>query len=574
MLKKIAAIAILALALSSTIGCAVLTRWRRSMSDLTLTLTVPRTKYAIGEEVDLKVEVTNQTSKLVVFPKIDEAQAPQPIYLIRQPDGNIVTYDPLVGDPELRERKTLPRYLMTGIEPGNSINTYVMPKDSARLDQPGDYTVTARFKWNDFHLESEPVTFKMAAIHISTMVMSEFVRDPETPPISLAEDAGTWGWQSPAVVFRVSEDIVRPRLGEAMARWSCSDPMSREFVEWGLGFGERIWVSGQDLPAGAGLTPIQTTGVENGDETLSRLAWTRNDLWLGWPAGKQLEGFPWHRIPSPQPIAYGLRYLANDLVQQLEEHDAFAIFEGEAAELGHVHIKTFINNVTLETREEHTPLRPIAQLGPDLAAAQVMIGQPEMGSPIVLVAIRTVPTGMQATFLRIDSKGAVVAKVQKAIAGFKPLGPVAMRMRVRGVSVEAAFPAMNKYTNTLHVVRLATTVDLQSIQPPIVSAPIPLEGPVSSMVIDYSHFPAFFPNGVGLLLRQQGDKAFFWTEARGLKPLPFTLHDKDEALIVGKRSSWYVLVNNGIRLRGETVESFYEEYRHDLAPQPAEPPIE
>jgi hypothetical protein len=120
------------------------------------------------------------------------------------------------------------------------------------------------------------------------------------------------------------------------------------------------------------------------------------------------------------------------------------------------------------------------------------------------------------------------------------------------------------------VVRLATAVDLQSIKPPIVSAPIPLEGPVSSMVIAYSHFPAFFPNGVGLLLRQPGDKAFFWTEARGLKPLPFTLHDKDEALILGKRSSWYVLVNDGIRLRGEPVESFLEEY-HDPPAHDSEP---
>jgi hypothetical protein len=326
--------------------------------------------------------------------------------------------------------------------------------------------------------------------------------------------------------------------------------------------------------AGARIAPILSSGEKGGSESSSRLAWTRDELWLGWPDGKKLERFPWHRIPSPKPIAYGLRYLANDLVQQLEEHDAFAIFEGETAELGHVHIKTFINNVTLETREEHTPLRTIAQLGPDLVAAQVMIGQPEMGSPIVLVAIRTVPTGMQATFLHIDSKGAVVAKVQRSVAGLKPLGPVAMRMRVRGALVEAAFPALNKYTNTLHVVRLATTVDLHSIQPPIISTAIQLEGPVSSMVIDYSHFPAFFPNGVGLLLRQPGDKAFFWTEPRGLKPLPFTLHDKDEALILGKRSSWYVLVNNGIRLRGETVESFYEEYRHALAPQPAEPPVE
>src|ERR1017187_2854992 len=106
--KKISAITILVFALSSAFGCAVLTRWRGSMSDLTLTLTVPREKYAIGEEVDLKVEVTNQTSKLVIFPKIEEWEAPQPVYSIRQPDGTTVVYDPLGGRPKLRERKILP----------------------------------------------------------------------------------------------------------------------------------------------------------------------------------------------------------------------------------------------------------------------------------------------------------------------------------------------------------------------------------------------------------------------------------------------------------------------------------
>jgi hypothetical protein len=574
--RKIAVTLVLACALSSAFGCAVLARWRRSMSDLTLTLTVPRERYAIGEEVDLKVEVTNQTSKLVIFPKIDEGQAPQPLYSIRQPDGTTVIYDPLLGNSALRERKTLPRYLIAGIEPGNSIHTSMMPNDAVPLDQTGKYTVTAHFKWNEFALESEPVTFRMAAIHISNMVMSEFVRDPETPRVANPKNADTWGGaDEDDVVAQISEDGHHHRLANAPLDWDEPETLYSDIVEWNLAFGEHYSLSSQDMPSGAHLVPIQSSGVRGGSEPNSRLVWTRDDLWLGWPEGKKLERFPWFRIPSPKPIAYGLRFLGNDLVQQLEEDDAFVIFEGEAAELGHAHIKTFIN-VTLETHEEHTPLRPIAQLGPDLVAAQVMIGQPEMGSPIVLAAIRNVPTGMQATFLRIDSKGAVVAKAQRALAGFKPLGPVAMSMRVRGALVEAAFPALNKYTNTLHVVRLTTHIDLQSIQPPIVSAAIQLEGPMPSMAIDYSHFPIFFPNGVGLLLRQPGDKAFFWTAVRGLKPLPFTLRDKNEALILGKRSSWYVLVNNGIRLRGEIVESFYEEYRPDPATNsaPVAPSIE
>ena len=586
--RNAAVIATLAVALASAIGCATLSHWRRSMSDLALALTSLQQKYAIGEYFDLEVEITNQTSRPMILPNIKEAWAPQPVYSIRKPDGATVVYDPLSREPELRERKQLSRDHADYLGPGESMRTQFSPEHAIPMNVPGKYTVTAHFRWNgkllsdadaltvqtreprtmvlnDIDLESEPVTLEMVNVHLAGMVLTEFVRDPE--------EADTWGNEDAEAICRMTVDGGHERLAGSSVEWfGPSEHIYDNFEEWPLTFGKYSTLAGQDLPAGARLVPGYTTGDETGMTTHIRLAWTKTELWLGWAEGKKLERFPWHRIPSPRPIAKGLRLLSNDIyaVRPRGEHDAFAILDGEFAELGHTHVKTYIDN-SLNTSEEHSLLLPIAQLGPDLAAVQVMLGQPEMGSPIILVAIRTIPTGSKATFMRIDSQGNITAKAERPLVGLQALGPMAMMMRVCGGMVEAAFPARNNYTKTLHVVRLASTVDLKAIEAPIVSAAIPLEGPTPSMVIDYSHFPPFFPNGVGLLLRQPGDKAFFWTEVRGLKPLPFILRDKDETLILGKRSSWYVLVNSGTRLSGITVESFFKEYRPKPAPEPSEP---
>lgn len=168
--------------------------------------------------------------------------------------------------------------------------------------------------------------------------------------------------------------------------------------------------------------------------------------------------------------------------------------------------------------------------------------------------------GTRVTFLRVESSGAISGKVERVLPHVIPLGPVAMQVRTTGALVEAAFPVKDARTGDLHVVRVKAPVALTEIAEPMVLPAISLPEPTSTMRIAFSLFGAPFPQGVGLLLRQPGDKAFLWTEQRGLKPLPFTLHDQDEALILGKRSAWYVLVNNGIQVRGEKVESFFDQY--------------
>jgi hypothetical protein len=573
MSRKSVALSMVVFGLLSTIGCSIVTRWRRSMSDLTLTISLPRLKFALGENVNPKVAVANQTSQLVLFSDIREGLAPQPTYWIERPDGTTAVYDPNRGRPAFSGMNQVPRTLLTGIEPGASLDTTVLLTLAVSLDLPGRYTIRARFKWDKFDLDSEPISFTIASIHIANAVLHELVRDPDAPRVANPDEPATWSHSTEFydfVSFQTAEGIAPPRIARAWVAWSVPEPLYDRDLEWELKFGEDISISREDMPTGSRLLPCQATGSSHVGIPLDRMAWTDSALWLGWPEGNLKES-TWHRIASPKTIGYGLRFVSAVLPKGSNDIDAFVVFQGEGGELGHVHVGTSFNG-DKET-EGHGTFRAIAQLGPDLVGAQVMRGQPEMGSPIIVAAVRSVPTGAVLTFLRVDGNGAIVGKAQRGIAGFRPLGPVAMTTRVHDSMVEAAFPALDKYQGTLHVLRVAATVALRALDAPITSKPIPIQGPTASMAINYSRFPPFFPNGVGLLLRQPGDRAFFWTEARGLKPLPFTLRDKDEALLIGKRSAWYVLVSDGTRLHGEAVESFFNEHRpkptHDPYPNGA-----
>jgi hypothetical protein len=565
MSRRIVIVATLACLLSSALGCAVVRSRRRAMSDLTLAVSIGE-KHVLGEPVSARVSITNNTSKLVLFPDIRDWKAPQPIYRTERPDGTTVVYDPQHDRPRYSDLQHLPRDLVTGIEPGAAIDDMLSLTSHVKLDQPGRYTITALLKWDQYDLVSEPAAFTVAAAAISDIVMHEVVRDFETPPVAEPEEPSTWTGIYPfgtSVRFQATEGGLRPRAAEASLEWDEPEPIVSRIDEWTLDFGD-IDVSDDDMPAGVHLIPQQATGSAKAPVPDEAMAWADTGLWLGWPEVAKPGGptrFPWHHIATPKPIERALRFVSG-YEQKWLVIDAFVIFEGENAELGHSHIKTTSVDVDKGTqREEHTPLRPIAQLGPDLVAAQVMLGQPEMGSPIIIAAVRSIPTGTSVSFLRVDSNGTIVGKAQRAIAGFRPLGPVAMRMRVRGGLVEAAFPAEEKPQGALHVLRVATTADLRAIEAPIISAAIPIEGPTPSMTIEYSRFPPFFPNGVGLLMRQPGDKAFFWSEARGFKRLPFVLRDRDEALLTGRRSSWYVLVNTGTSLSGVAIESYFREHR-------------
>jgi hypothetical protein len=534
------------------LGCASLP-WRSGMKELTLELSVARKEYSIGEEVLVAVTMRNHSSQIIVVPKIGENGTPSPIFTIERPDGSTSVFDPLKDRPEIRSQKELARYLLTGIEPGQALSVEMLPGEVGDFDQPGKYHISARFRWDRFDLASEQVGFRMAGSHISNMVLRELSRDPEAPPIAQPDSPETWGGNGLSAIFQISDDSGRNKLGDGRTFWHSQGMLGWHGGEWPIEFGDHIWVSGRPTPAALQLVPIQTvSALPSFSATMARAGWTRQELWYGEPTGKDLDGYDWHRVPSPLPIASGLRYL-HYIFRPAGEADIFVLFEGEDTPLGHTHI------TSSRDHEEHTPLRTIAQLGPDLVAAQVMRGPAEAGAPIVLTAVRHVPTGAKVVFLGIDGQGRILTQAQRPLPGLVPLGPVAMTIRIRGAVVEVAFPAIDKYTNTLRVVRLATTTDLQSSRPPVVSEPIKLDGAIQSMVIDYSHFPAFFPNGVGLLIRQSGGRASFWTERRGLKPLPFPLRDRDEVLILGRRSSWYVLVNDGARLHAEAIDSVFKD---------------
>jgi hypothetical protein len=103
---------------------------------------------------------------------------------------------------------------------------------------------------------------------------------------------------------------------------------------------------------------------------------------------------------------------------------------------------------------------------------------------------------------------------------------------------------------------VATTVDVSAIDLPTVLPLIGLEQSATPVAINYDDLLPSPTNSLGLLLRSTGGKTLFWTEAHGLKSLDFTVREQDEAIIWAMHSAWYVIINDGSRLRFETAGEF------------------
>jgi hypothetical protein len=546
------------------------------MSDLELSLSVPKTKYAIGEEVVVLATVRNHTSQMVPFPNFREYPAPQPVYEIREPDGKVIVHDPI--PPEHRAKAELAGYpyWLLPLQPGEATTGKFFPRDASLLNQPGEYTVSAHFKWRGIDLVAAPVRFTLVSIRISDITFADTLPEPGMPTIPNASDPKSWGISGHNVMFQVAEGMDRSQVGTTGIDWEepSPEPAARyDYLckEWPLSIGgaESIGASGdkasghvyvypESAPIDGRLIPTQCASEEMGDyyPFIAPFLWTPQLVQYGWETSRKSDSLEWFNTPSPKPIAQVLRVLYTGRPRtEKSKVDVFLVFTGDAAELGHLHIEGPYEKPAVSA------LRPIASLGPGWVAAQAIIGPAALGKPKLIASIARHASGTQITFLRVDSTGAILAKAVRVLEHAIPLGPVAMQVHVTDAQVEAAFPVKDARSGALHVVRAKAPVGLTQIGEPVVLPAIDLPEPTPTMLIAFSWFGAPFPQGVGLLLRQPRDKAFFWTEQRGLKPLPFTLHDQDEALILGKRSAWYVLVNTGIEVRGEKVESFFEQYR-------------
>jgi hypothetical protein len=546
------------------------------MSDLDLSLSMPKTKYAIGEEVVVLATVRNHTSQMIPFPNFREYPAPEPVYQVRGPDGKVVTYDGI--PPEHRATAELPGYphWLFPLQPGEATTNKFLVRRASPLNQPGEYTVSAHFKWRGIDLVAAPVRFEMASIRLSDVVLADSLPEPGAPAVPDSSDPLSWGIAGHALIFRVVEASDGGRIGKSWIEWNAPsyEPAGRSdylCTEWPVSIGGadtigasegkgsgHVYVHPKAAPVDGKLIPTQN--VASREEGFSYsftdpFLWTPQLLQYGWPTSKELDSFEWFKTPSPKPIAQAIRVLYTGRPRtEKSKVDVFVVFAGEAAELGHLHIEGVFEKPTVSS------LRPIASLGPGWVAAQAIIGPAALGEPKLIASIARHASGTQVTFLRVDGTGAILAKAVRVVEHVIPLGPVAMQVRVTGAEVEAAFPVKDARSGALHVVRVKAPVGLAQIGEPVVSPPIEVPEPTPTMLIAFSWFGAPFPQGVGLLMRQPGDKAFFWTEQRGLKPLPFTLRDQDEALILGKRSAWYVVVNNGIQIRAEMVESFFGQY--------------
>jgi hypothetical protein len=534
------------------------------MSDLELTLSVPKAKYVIGEEVIVLATVRNHTSQMVPFPNLRAYPAPQPVYEVRGPDGKTVVYDPI--PPEHRAQAELPGYpsWLIPLQPGGEVTGKLIARLAVPMSQPGEYSISARFKWRGIDLVADPIRFRLASIRMAEMSLAVRRYEPGGPATDMLGAPGTWGSAGYSLAFRMTEDGGDGQLAGAIVDWGAEidDTLQAySFAEWPLHIGgaHSIGASG-DGQSGTIYVEAKWSPPEGKlipTESSSPLAffWTPDFLQFGWETSRKRDSFQWFKIPSPKPIVHGLRVLYTSRPRTEKSlADAFVVFAGETADLGRLHVDGVLEMPSA------TALRPIASLGPGWVAAQAIMGPEELGEPQLIASIARHEAGTRITFLRIGSNGAIAAKAERVLSHMIPLGPVAMQVRTAGAFVEAAFPVKDARSGDLHAVRVRAPVTLTEIAEPVVLPAIPLSDPAPTMLIDFSWFGDPFPQGVGLLLRQPGDKSFFWTEQRGLKPLKFTLRDQDEALILGGRSAWYVLVNNGIQIRSEKVESFFDKY--------------
>jgi hypothetical protein len=584
--KKTAFFAIAMVVVLAAAGCAIFTRGRPRMSDLQFSLSLPKANFAIGEQVLVMAKVQNQSDTMFPFPSFRQGAAPRPVYQIRRPDGQVVTYDPTRKEDRVVAEQDRPFHWMVPLYPSLATTDVLYVAQVAPLNIAGEYVVSARFKWRNIDLVAEPVSFSLAAIHFSDITFADNLPEPGAPATEDPNDPMSWGNDGHRLRFRVVDGSDGSQVGTAKISWKSPLPEPSAMYEymnseWPLTIGGASAI-GASKDAVGGIFAIQAKGAPDGGRLIPTQCaskgigsnathfepyfWTPQLVQYGWETSDKRDSFEWFQAPSPKPIAQAIRALyASPPGPAKAQVDILVVFAGETAELGHFHIEGVYE------KPEATALRSIASLGPGWVAAQAIIGPPALDNPKLVASIARHASGTQVTFLRVDSTGAVVAKAARVLAHLIPLGPVALQVRASGAEVEAAFPVKDARSGALHAVRVKAPVGLAKVGEPVVSPPIDLPEPTPTMLIAFSWFGAPFPQGLGLLLRQPGDKAFFWTEQRGLKPLGLTLHDQEEALILGKRASWYVLVNTGTVVRGVNVESFYSQYRPEPPPIPRMP---
>jgi hypothetical protein len=511
---------------------------RRKTPGFDLRVSLQKHKYAIGEAIDLDVDIANTGSKAVLFPTLAEQAAPKPVLTIVRPDGQAIVHD--MSTPA-RENK---EYTLRNLQQGEWTGEALRLSEVAGVDQPGDYKITARFQWHEINLESAPITFRLESVHLSEMVLLTSHTHWGLAPSRTSDDL--------SIFFRLADSAPAPRL--SMLNVMSSDDYPSE--SWPVRFGKDVESRDNEIEPDAHLFPVEAyTSVGDADALIPRITWNRHSLKLRWNADESPPRFDWRSIRSPKPIARAVRYLGEiRLNPGVEDQDDFVaahalvLFEGEEAELGYARAWAKLRG---DKTHKHSALRPVAKLGPGLTAIQATLVQ--LGSPILVVAIRAVRSGSEAVFLRIAEDGAITAQTQLPLPKLVSLGPVAVAVREKDSEIEVAFAARKRGDSGLRMVRLKTTPDLRSIEPPAISEVIPLDAQAVPLAIAYSDLLPSRTNTVGLLLRQPDNKTLFWTEAGGLKPLPLRLHETDETILWQMYSSWYLIVNDGTRLRREII---------------------
>jgi hypothetical protein len=491
------------------------------MSDIVFTLKLENEPIVSGGGVVFQMSIVNHGKRLMWFPNPDAGGA-QPVYRLKRPDGQIVTFTTYESARKITPHDIFP------LPPEREWKGTVVVDNRADVRAPGRYELEASLDWEDTHAYAAPVRFVVTEANLRGMVRAQRT-DGDRDGVLLIQGSG----QAQKLAYQevlpspTSPDLQGSRDGEsdgnvAFDTLSVFDPLP------------------SDTRA---LFRVQA----NQTYTVTTVALTDRGILVQ-------DGFVPGWIATPKAVRRGLQALKiGDVFDHVpHELSVFAILAGEPSELAFAHVQ----NLAKPTADFSLSLRTIASLGPGWVAAQSALGPAKIGSPMIVASLASTSTGARVTFLRVASDGQIVDTLSTDVAGYAPEGPVAVCID-GDKRVEAAFAARAVGDTALHLVRIPSQVDLSIASAAIISPAIEVGEPIREILIEYGVFER--PKGPAMLVRTTTGRCHFFSTEHGRRARPVAIPERDEIALIGASYWWYVVSTDGARFSGKILASFFVE---------------
>ncbi|MDI6804345.1 MAG: hypothetical protein QME58_10950 [Bacteroidota bacterium] len=226
---------------------------------ITLNVFPERDKYIVNEEIQLTIQITNNTPTTIVIPDPTKIYSQLPEYTITGPDypsGKTFSLFSLSQEKgNVNENLSDPPTI--SIEPGATWEEVIPLSSLLPLTSPGEYKITSSIKSDTITAESGAYSFNISELDIKTVHLGLGTRpleEGEGEGAFIQKSADSYSLYSfvfketrpdigeTEIISLVNRGVVSPSANEVMAPWRNS-PFFNEMIRW------LIWREGKNIQA-------------------------------------------------------------------------------------------------------------------------------------------------------------------------------------------------------------------------------------------------------------------------------------------------------------------------------------